>query len=186
MKKLIILIFGLLILCCEDIENCETTDDLNFIILRFFDLETGDPKSVGFRFNIEGSDIQYVFAADTTIIPADTTFIPPDTTITDSDTMIVSADTIIIPEDTTIVSDSTIIGLPLDPNNDFARLIFTSDSSQHIIELSYDPQVSILDSRCPPSLTFTDIDTLSQTFDSLAIVGRVTNRLLSANVEIYF
>jgi len=47
-KKFAIILFGLVILSCQDIENCETDNNLDFMIVRFFDIETKQAKKVGF------------------------------------------------------------------------------------------------------------------------------------------
>ncbi|WP_420576655.1 hypothetical protein [Ekhidna sp.] len=59
MKKLAIIIFGLAIISCQDIENCGTDDNLDFMILRFFDYETQNAKKIGFTITAENSP--YVF-----------------------------------------------------------------------------------------------------------------------------
>ncbi len=158
MKKFIIILYGLIVLSCQEIENCGTDDNTDFIIVRFFDLETEAPKTVGFTFTVEGSPYNFVFLADTTIVGTDTT----------------------------IVSDSTFILFPLNPLTETTRLQFDSDTSSHFVELSYETSYSIFDEACDPSLTFVNIDTVSQSFDSTVVVGNVTNRLLDTNVEIYF
>lgn len=159
MKKLGIILFGLIILSCQDIENCNTDDNRDFIIVRFFDLETKDPKVVGFTFTAENSPYRFRFLADTTVSSSGVT---------------------------TIVSDSTFILLPLNPSTNSTRLLFDSDTSSHFIELSYEKEYFIFDPDCEPSLTFFDIDTIGYSFDSLSIPGTVTNRQLSTNVEVYF
>lgn len=84
--------------------------------------------------------------------------------------------------------DSTGISLALDPNSDQTTFHFDSlgTSVRYDLIMSYDLQVSIFDPKCDPSLTFINLDTVSQTFDSTVVVGTVTNRQLSTNVEIYF
>lgn len=159
MKKLAIILFGLLILSCEEIENCGADDNTDFVIVRFFDLETQVSKKVGFTFTVEGSPYEFRFLADTTISSTN---------------------------DTTIVSDSTFILFPLNPLTETTRLQFDSDTSSHFIELRHETSYSIFDEACEPSLTFINLDTVAQTFDSTVVVGNVTNRLLTTNVEIYF
>lgn len=82
--------------------------------------------------------------------------------------------------------DSTAIALPLNPNTEQTTFFFISDTSNHELVMSYDVEASIFDPDCSPSFTFLNLDTLSQTFDSTVVVGTVTNRQLSTNVEIYF
>lgn len=159
MKKLAFILFGLMIISCQDIENCGTDDNRDFLIVRFFDIETKDPKTVGFIFTVEDSPYQFRFLADTIISSSG---------------------------DTTINSDSTFVLLPLNPSASSTRLLFDSDTSNHFIELGYNTEYSIFDEDCEPSLTFTNIDTLSYSFDSLSIPGTVTNRQLDTNVEVYF
>ncbi len=152
-----IIAFWMFILSCQDIENCETDDTLDFIVVRFSDIETQESKTVGFRFSVDGSPYQWRFPTDTTIVAGDTT----------------------------IVIDSTFVLLPLNPETESTTFRFDSDTSNHVMELSYDVEYSIFDPSCEPSLTFKNIDTVRHTFDSLSIPGRVTNRQLSTNVEIF-
>ena len=49
MKKLVILLSILSIVCCNDIENCDANDNRDFMILRFYDIETKSEKKVGFQ-----------------------------------------------------------------------------------------------------------------------------------------
>ena len=154
-----IILLGLVVLSCQDIENCGTDDIRDFVIVRFFDLESQEPKKVGFIFTIEGSTDSFHFLADTTISSTN---------------------------DITIVSDSTFILFPLNPLTETTKLQFDSDTSSHFVELSYEPSYSIFDSACEPSLTFMNIDTVRQTFDSTVVAGTATNRQISTNVEVYF
>lgn len=48
MKKFGIILFGLVILSCQDIEDCRTDDNLDVMIVRFYDIETKQTKKVGF------------------------------------------------------------------------------------------------------------------------------------------
>ena len=66
MKKLSIIILGLIIASCQDIENCGTDDNLDFMILRFFDYETQSAKKVGFTITAENSTDQFKPFADST------------------------------------------------------------------------------------------------------------------------
>lgn len=185
MKKSWIIVFWIFILACQDIENCGTDDSLDFIVVRFRDIETQESKTVGFRFSVDNSPYQWRFLADTTIVPSDTTIVPADTSVVDGETVITPADTTIIPADTTIVSDSTFVLFPLNPDTETTTFRFDTDTSNHVMELSYEVEYSIFDPECEPSLTFKKIDTVRHTFDSLSIPGRVTNRQLSTNVEIF-
>lgn len=66
MKKLAIIIFGLAIISCQDIENCGTDDNLNFMILRFFDYETQNAKKIGFTITAENSPYEFTPFEDST------------------------------------------------------------------------------------------------------------------------
>ena len=146
MKKLIIILLGLAIISCQDIENCDTDDDQNFMVVRFYDLQSASSKKVGFTITAENSP--YNFAPFT---------------------------------------DSTAVGLPLNPDDTTTTFFFDSDTSHFELEISYDQkQVSIFDPKCDPSYTYIGLDTVRQTFDSTVVVGTVTNRQLSTNVEVYF
>ena len=159
-KEYFILCFLVLLLGCNDIENCDADQNRNFIVVRFYDLETQESKKVGFTFTAENSPNRFVFAADTTISTAS--------------------------GDTTIISDSTVIGLPLNPEAGISTFYFDSDTSSHQIALSYLTEFSLLDPDCEPSLTFTNLDTVRQTFDSTVVVNSVTNIFVETNIEVYF
>ncbi|MEP1034012.1 hypothetical protein [Ekhidna sp.] len=146
MKKLAIILFGLLIISCEDIENCGTNDDLDFMAVRFYDLESAAEKKIGFTITAENSPYSF-----------------------------------------TPFTDSTGVGLPLNPDDPTTTFFFDSDTSHFELEISYaEKQVTIFDQKCDPSYTFIGLDTVRQTFDSTVVVGTVTNRQISTNVEIYF
>lgn len=146
MKKLAIILFGLLILSCEEIENCGTNDELDFMVVRFYDLQSEASKKIGFTITAENSP--YSFSPFT---------------------------------------DSTGVGLPLNPDDPTTTFFFDSDTSHFEMEISYDEkQVTIFDPKCDPSYTFIGLDTVRQTFDSTVVVGTVTNRQISTNVEVYF
>ncbi|MEM6641497.1 MAG: hypothetical protein AAF616_00845 [Bacteroidota bacterium] len=186
LKLISYLCIGCMLASCQDLENCGADDNLNFLIMAFFDKDSAEPKSAPFRFTIEGSTTRYLFAADTTITPADTTFNPPDTVINNGDTTIVRTIESITPADTSIVSDSTFILLPLDPARNSIKYLLQNDTSDFFIELAYDPQVSIFDPECPASLVYTNIDTIAYNVDAVSIPGPITNRLVGTNVQVFF
>lgn len=145
MKKLLIILSFCAVAACNDIENCDANDELDFMVVRFFDKDTEQAKKMGFTITSSNSPYQ---------------FVP--------------------------FEDSTGVGLPLEPDAESTIFSFVSDTSSHQLVMSYDVQASIFDPKCDPSFTFLNLDTLSQTFDSTVVVGTVTNRQLSTNVEIYF
>lgn len=157
-KGLIILSLLPLIFSCGDIENCGTDQNLDYMIVRFFDLETKESKKVGFEIISSDPLVQFI--------------IPPDTTIENGDT--------------TIVREIEVLALPLNANSSEITYFFNSDSSNHQIQLSYNKEFSILDPDCEPSLTFTNLDTVRQTFDSTVVVSSITNIFTETNIEIYF
>ena len=82
--------------------------------------------------------------------------------------------------------DSTLVNLPLDPNNPETSFFFLTDTSSFGLTVSYETQVSIFDDDCEPSFTFMNLDTISYSFDSLSIPGRITNRQIETNVQVFF
>ncbi|MEM6737450.1 MAG: DUF6452 family protein [Bacteroidota bacterium] len=147
MKKLLLIIsFICLFISCNDIENCDTNDEQDFMVLKFFDLESKTSKSVGFV--ISSEDIIY--------------------------------------SNSVYKSDSTEAELPLNATTDQTSFLFTSDTSSFELIVSYEFQISIFDDDCDPSIFFGNLDTVRYTFDSLSIPGRVTNRQIGTNVEVYF
>lgn len=145
MKKLLFIIGVLAFAACNDIENCETDDALDFMIVRFYNKQTKRPVKVGFTISASNSPYQ---------------FVP--------------------------FTDSTGVGLPLDPNQNEVTFLFDSTTTQYELVMSYEVEASIFDPDCEPSLTYVELDTVRQTFDSTVVVGTVTNRQLNTNVEIYF
>ncbi len=145
MKKLVIIFIGLSILSCQDIENCGTDDNFDFMIVRFFDLESQSAKKVGFIIGSGNTAFSNIYS-----------------------------------------EDSTAIVLPLDPVDTTTSFFFISDTSNHELIVRHDVEFSIFDPQCDPSITFLNLDTLQQTFDSTVVVGTVTNRQLDTNVEVYF
>lgn len=147
MKKTLFILLVIAIGSCQDIENCDTNDEWNFMIVDFLDRETQTPVKIGFTITASGSPFQ---------------FVP--------------------------FEDSTGIGLPLDPNSETVTFSFDSlgTSVSYSLEVSYDTQVSIFDEDCEPSFTFMNLDTVSYSFDSLSIPGRITNRQVDSNVQVFF
>ncbi|SNS47447.1 hypothetical protein SAMN05421640_0299 [Ekhidna lutea] len=145
MKKLSIILIGLAVISCQDIENCGTDDNLDFMILEFHDLESQSTRKVGFVVTAEGSPYRF-----------------------------------------SLSEDSTFVALPLNPEDTITTFLFDSDTSHFEVEMRYDPELSIFDPSCDPSITFLNLDTVRYTFDSLSIPGTVTNRQISTNVEVYF
>ncbi|MEQ8626307.1 hypothetical protein [Ekhidna sp.] len=66
MKKLRIILIGLAVLSCQDIENCGTDENLDFMILRFFDYETQNAKKIGFTITAENSPYSFTPFEDST------------------------------------------------------------------------------------------------------------------------
>ncbi len=157
-KGLIISLLLPLIFACGDIENCGTDQNLEFMFVRFFDKETKQAKKVGFE----------VFSSD----PFVQFLLPAVTKIEDGDT--------------TIVREAEVLGLPLNTESSTISYFFNSDTSSHELVVSYDREVSIFDPDCEPSLTFINLDTVRQTFDSTVVVSRITNIFITTNIEIYF
>lgn len=83
-------------------------------------------------------------------------------------------------------SDSTLVGLPLDPNSTETSFFFLTDTSSFDLTMGYETQVSIFDEGCDPSFTFMNLDTIQYSFDSLSIPGRITNRQIGTNVQVFF
>lgn len=151
---------ALLITACHTIDHCDSNPEQPFMMVKFYNIKDRSDKKVGFRF----------FSLKDGILRPH----------------LFSADTLIVDGDTTIISDSTFIVLPMDPLDTMATFLFDTDTMDHEIRVRYAKEFSIFDPACDPSLIFTGIDTLSSTFDSTVVVGRITNRLLSTNIEVYF
>lgn len=146
MKKLLF-ILGLFLLgiSCRDIEDCNADENLNYVVLRFYDKETKGTRKIGFV---------------TTEVSSPYTFVP--------------------------TTDSTAIVLPLNPEDTVVQYLFDSDTLDFVLRFRYDREISIFDPECAPSISYSEIDTLNQTFDSLAITGTVANRQIDTHFEAYF
>lgn len=85
-------------------------------------------------------------------------------------------------------NDSTVLLLLLNPEDTTLTVEFDSIDSPNDFELQirYDREFSIFDPECPPAVSFVNIDTLRSTFDSTVVVGSITDRQLSNNIEVYF
>lgn len=51
---------------CNDIENCDTNSDLDFMIVRFFDVESKAQKKVGFVITASDSPYRFELFSDST------------------------------------------------------------------------------------------------------------------------
>lgn len=157
MKKLLIILSVWIVAGCNDIENCDTNEDQDAMIVRFFDFETKQPKNVGFEIVSDNPPVTFVIAIES-----------------------------VVNGETVILTETDVLVLPLNPDSNEITYTFNSDTSSHTLTMSYTPEITIFDPKCEPSLTFVNLDTVRQTFDSTVVVGTVTNRQLSTNVEIYF
>lgn len=82
--------------------------------------------------------------------------------------------------------DSLEVGLFLNPIDTTTTFYFDTDTMDYSLQVRYNQEFSIFDPACDPSLTFIGLDTLSSSFDSTVVVGRVTNAQLPTNIEVYF
>ena len=73
MKKSTIILLALVVLGCQDIENCDTDNNLDFMIVRFFDIETASSKKVGFIIGSGTTAYTDIYSADSTlaVLPLD-------------------------------------------------------------------------------------------------------------------
>jgi len=173
LKKLsIISLIFLFISSCRDIENCSADDNTQNLIISFFDIESPQSsEDVFYSFQAEGSLIRFVLDTTSFVFQNDTTvfgiFIP-------------AGDSLRLPQ-------GNIVSLPLNPLEDLVTYYFylPDNSVPDTLSLSYKRAFSIFDPECPASLTFTEIDTIKHTFDSLVISNSTTNILLNQNIEIY-
>ena len=85
-----------------------------------------------------------------------------------------------------LTSDSLSVELALDPMDTSMIFLFDSDTNDYTLIVRYNPEFSIFDPKCDPSLLFVGLDTLESSFDSTAIRGTITDRQLTSNFEVYF
>lgn len=83
-------------------------------------------------------------------------------------------------------SDSLAAGLPLDAEDTTVLFHFDTDTMDYALRVSYGTEISIFDADCDPSVLFVGLDTVSSTFDSTALIGTVTDREITTNIEVYF
>ncbi len=79
-----------------------------------------------------------------------------------------------------------VVGLPLDPTDDFTSFVFETDTGDYDLNFSYKREFSVYDVNCDPSIRFYDLSCTTSAFDSVAIVNPILNREEFTNVEIYF
>lgn len=66
MKRLLIILNVAVLPACGDIDNCKANDASNFMVVRFFDMETKGSKKIEFRITTEDSPYQFVPFSDST------------------------------------------------------------------------------------------------------------------------
>ncbi|MEO9482828.1 MAG: hypothetical protein ABJG47_05255 [Ekhidna sp.] len=66
MRKFGIILFALAILSCQEIENCGTDNNQDFMIVRFYDLESEASKKIGFTITAENSPYSFTPFTDST------------------------------------------------------------------------------------------------------------------------
>lgn len=156
---------------CRDIESCNADPARQELIIQFLSDTSGAIQNVNYSFLPAGSDVLFVFDSTYFVAEEDTiiygTFVP-------------EGDSILLPEGNRAALD-------LDANRDSITYYFIlpDGTIPDTLNLRYNREFSIYDPECPPSLTYVNIDTVSQTFDSLKIVGTVTDVQITTHIEIY-
>ncbi len=85
-----------------------------------------------------------------------------------------------------LAMDSLSVGLSLNSDDTVSAFIFDTDTTDYVLRVRYDVQFAIFDPACDPTVRFSELDTLSSTFDSTTVTGRFLDRQLSTNIEVYF
>lgn len=162
MKKLVFILLLIFIAACNDIENCETDPNLDFFILRFYDLTSKEAQKVAFQVTsngfFEGDPVTYIYGEGFYFSDSTGILLP------------------LNPEEQTTSFQFDSIGTNV----------------SYSITLSYETNIFIFDPDCAPSFYYTALDSVNYTFDSLAIPVDFTTRQLitsttiSPNVEVYF
>lgn len=103
---------------------------------------------------------------------------------------VVSFDSIKVNDSYRLAGDTDTLlatGVFLDPELSTTMLSFFTDSIDYDLAVSYQSQVQIFEVDCPPSLYLSNLDTVSHSFDSLAIVQTtLTNTNLNGDITVFF
>lgn len=103
--------------------------------------------------------------------------------------LIFSFDSIKLSEPEQVVfGTDTITGLllPLDLNTNEVEYTFYTDTTDYILQLTYNTEITLYDSQCEPSYRFYALDAQSEQFDSIRVVSDLLNTKILLNLEIYF
>lgn len=170
MKKLGIILLGLIIISCQDLENCDTISETSFLFVELFDATDSTERKLLYGYR---SANEIIFQPDTTIEGTDTTIWK-------------AGDTLILGNTGIILSQSPIVSLPLSIADNSSIFSFQTDTMDYSLSVSYQKEVSIFDPSCEPAVTLKNLNVLSHSFDSLSILNNQTNLLLGVNFEVYF
>lgn len=77
------------------------------------------------------------------------------------------------------------LALRLDPLADQASYTFYADSTVHTLELSYRSKLILENTDCGPIQSFFDLEPLSSSFDSVALISTIADLKVDTNVEVY-
>ena len=85
-------------------------------------------------------------------------------------------------------SDSTAfeIGLTVDPDSTWTRFVFITPTRTDTLDVNYFVTPSLISVQCGPELLYSKLDTLYNTFDSLAIIQETFDREVETNIKIYY
>jgi len=161
-KKLFLISLLVAFSACNDIEDCDTDENLDFFILRFYDIESQSAQKVAFEVTSEVSNA-------------------------DETTIFLYGDCCYFSDSTGIA-----LPLNPDAGLATFQFDSVGADVSYSLTVSYETNVSIFDEDCPPSFFFTALDSVNYTFDSLAIPVDFTTRQLittttvNPNVEVYF
>jgi hypothetical protein len=99
----------------------------------------------------------------------------------DFDSVFVIGNELPLYEDTVL----SVLKLRLDPLADQATYIFYADSTVHSLELSYRSKLVLENTDCGPLQYFFDLEPLSSSFDSVALISTIADLKIDTNVEVY-
>lgn len=102
-------------------------------------------------------------------------------------------DTLLLSRLTALGSDSvlhdqdtvTSVRLPLDPQQGQATYYFDSQYGRDTLVLSYNLGVRLISENCGVEILYSQIDYISQTFDSLSVVNQVPVEDITEDIQVY-
>jgi hypothetical protein len=156
MRLSFLFVFGVWLLSCQEIKDCELESSTDYAILRYYEADSvsQNTKTVAF-INVSEVDVSaYVISS-----------------IFDSDS---TNDTV------------NAVALFTNPTDTLVKYLFETDSIIYDLTLDYKPHLRILYDECDPVYSYKLDTAYSTNFDSVVVRNNILDREVSTNIEVYF